>query len=92
MEGIDGTLVQVHITEALKLPRGMSSLLTRNTSEETNATFLLLGAQDYTFKDLLHKEVELALRLFTQHFTHGKAVRYTRPHRRVAACFSKVPS
>lgn len=53
---------------------------------------LLLGAQDYTFKELLHKEVELALRLFTQHFTQGKAVRYTRPHRRVAASFSKVPN
>lgn len=97
VEDQEGTLVQVNITEALiaealKLPRGSLSLLTRNIAEETNATFMLLGAQDYTFKDLLHKEVELALRLFTQHFTHRKAVRYTRPHRRVAACFSEVPN
>ena len=45
VEDQDGTLVQVNITkaliaEALKLPRGSLSLLTRNTAEETNATFL----------------------------------------------------
>ena len=70
IEDNEGTIVQVHITEALvsealKLLSENQSLLTRNTAEETNATFLLLGAQDYTFKDLLHKEVEFALHLFT---------------------------
>ena len=49
VEDKDGTLVQVHITKALiskalKLPRGSLSLLTKNTTEETNATLLLLGA------------------------------------------------
>ncbi|KAI5078964.1 hypothetical protein GOP47_0006635 [Adiantum capillus-veneris] len=89
----DGMLVEVNITEelvseALKIPRGNVSLMSRNTPEESNATFLLARTQDYTFKDLLHKEVELPLRIFTQHFTHGKEVRYTRPHRRVVAFFT----
>ncbi|KAI5078943.1 hypothetical protein GOP47_0006614, partial [Adiantum capillus-veneris] len=75
----DRMLVEVNITEAmvseaLKSPRGNVSLMSRNTLEESNATFILARTQDYTFKDLLHKEVELPLRIFTQHFTHGKAV------------------
>ena len=30
------------------------------------------------------------MRIFTQHFTHGKVVRYTKPHRKVAAMFTKA--
>lgn len=95
IDGPDGSQVQVKITddmvsEALKLPKGSQSLLTRNTTKETNATFLLGNSQEYTFRDLVRKEVEQPLRFFTQHFTHGKATRYTKPHRRVANFFSKT--
>ena len=34
-------ITEALVSEALKLPRGNLSLLTRNTAEETNATFLL---------------------------------------------------
>lgn len=81
IEDKDGVMVQVHITEdmiceALKLPKGNQSLLSRNTSEETNATFLLIGSQEYTFRDLLHKDVEcnisrMARLLGTQSHTGG---------------------
>lgn len=30
------------------------------------------------------------MRLYTQHFQHGKAVRYTRPHRKLAMMFTKA--
>ena len=78
------------IKDALKVTKGDNSLLSRNTPQENNETFVLTGQSDYTFKDLVRKDIEFPLRIFTQHFTHGKAVRYTKPHRRVAAMFTKA--
>ena len=87
--------VIVHITEetirdALMVPTGNQSLLIRNSTQEINDTFMQMGELNFTFKDLIQGGVELSLRLYTQHFTHGKATRYTRLHRRIAAMFSKA--
>ena len=49
-----------------------------------------MGESKFTFKDLIQGSVELPLSLYTQHFTHGKASRYTRPHRRIAAMLTKA--
>ena len=49
-----------------------------------------MGESNFTFKDLIQGSVELPLRLYTQHFTHGKASRYTRPHRRIATMLTKA--
>ena len=49
-----------------------------------------MGEANFTFKDLIQGSVELPLRLYTQHFTHGKASKYTRPHRRIAAMLTKA--
>lgn len=94
IDGPDGVLTTVTISEdlirdALQVPQGHVSLLTRNTQTETRDTFLLLKGADYTYKDLVRLETETSLRIFMQHFQHGKAVRYTRPHRKLAAIFAK---
>ena len=85
----------VHINEetirdALMIPIGNQSLMVRNSAAETTDTFMQLGESNFTFKDLIQGSVELPLRLYTQHFTHGKATRYTRPHRRIAAMLTKA--
>ena len=85
----------VHINEetikdALMIPIGNQSLMVRNLSTETSHTFMQMGESNFTFKDLIQGSVELPLRLYTQHFTHGKATRYTRPHRRIAAMLTKA--
>lgn len=95
IEGHDGAMRQVLIDEemvsnALKLPRGKHSLVSRSIVEETQATFSLVPGQEYTFRDMVQKEAELPLRLYTQHFKHGKAIWYTKTNRRVATFFSKV--
>ena len=93
IEDATGELIEVQINEdliaeALKLPKGTQLLPKRGSTQEVKATFQLRPGQEHTFKDLIEKEVELPLRLFTQQFKHGKAVRYTQPHRTVARAFS----
>ena len=72
----------------MKLPKGNQLLPKRGSTQEVKDTFQLRPGQEHTFKDLIEKEVELPLRLFTQQFKHGKAVCYTQPHRTVARAFS----
>ena len=76
------------VRDALWVTKGNQRLMSRNSPQETSDTFILTGQLDYTFKDLIRREVELPLRVFTQHFQHGKAVRYTKPHRRIATIFT----
>ena len=91
-DGIETTVVinEDIIRDALRVPKGNINLLTRNTQTETNETFMLLRHADYTDKDLIRIETDIPLRLYMQHFTHGKAVRYTRPNRKLAAVFTKA--
>ena len=78
------------IRDALMIPIGNQSLMVRNLSAKTSDTFMQMGESNFTFKDLIQGSVELPPRLYTQHFTHGKATRYTRPHRRIAAMLTKA--
>ena len=78
------------IRDALMIPIGNQSLMIRNSTQEITDTFMQMGESSFTFKDLIQGSVELPLRLYTQHFTHGKATRYTRPHRRIAAMLTKA--
>ena len=78
------------IRDALMIPIGNQSLMVRNSTQEITDTFMQMGESNFTFKDLIQGSVELPLRLYTQHFTHGKASRYTRPHRRIAAMLTKA--
>ena len=69
--------VTVHITEetirdALMVPIGNQSLLIKNSTQEINNTFMQMGESNFTFKYLIQGGVELPLRMYTQHFTHGK--------------------
>lgn len=43
-------------------------------------TFLDPAVINQTFKDIIKQQIVFPLRVYTQHFTHGKAVRYTKPH------------
>lgn len=93
IEDATGELIEVQINEdliaeALKLTKGTQLIPKRGSTQEVKATFQMRPGQEHTFKDLIEKEVELPLRLFTQQFKHGKAVRYTQPHRMVARAFS----
>ena len=93
IENAEGEMIEVQINEdlvfeALKLPKGNQLLPKRGSTQEVKAIFQLRHGQEHTFKDLIEKEVELPLRLFTQQFKHGRAVRYTQPHRTVARAFS----
>ena len=95
IDGPDNQPITVTITEeiirdALKVTRGDNSLISRNTPQENSETFVLTGQSDFTFKDLVRREIELPLRVYTQHFTHGKAPRYTKPHRRIATMFTRA--
>ena len=56
------------------MPKGNQRLLIRNTAQEISDTFMLMGELNYTFKDLIQGVVELSLKLYTQHFNHGKAI------------------
>ena len=78
------------IRDALMIPIGNQSLMIRNSTQEITDTFMQMGESNFTFKDLIQGSVELPLRLYTQHFTHGKANRYTRPHRRIATMLTKA--
>ena len=87
--------VIVHITketirDAWMILIGNQSLLIRNSTQEISNTLMHMGESSFTFKDLIQGGVELPLRIYTQHFTHGKAIKYTRPHRRIAAMLSKA--
>ena len=84
------TIMEETIKDALMMPIWNQSLLIRNSTQEINDTFMLMGESDYMFKDLLQGLMEFPLRVYTQHFTHGKVVRYTKPHRRLAAMFTKA--
>ena len=64
--------------------------MVRNIDTETIKTFIQLGTSNFTFKDLIRPKIEWALRIFTQHFQHGKAVQYTKPHCKIAKMFTKA--
>ena len=51
---------------------------------------MLMGESNYTFMDMIQGVVELSLRPYMQHFTHGKAIKYTKPHQRLVAMFTKA--
>ena len=72
------------------VPINNQSLLIKNSTQEINETFMQMGEANFTFKDLIQGSVELPLRLYTQYFTHGKASRYMRPHRRIVAMLTKA--
>ena len=84
------TITEDTMRNALLMPKGNQSPLIRNSAQEINNTFMLMGESNYTFKDLIQGVVELALRLYTQCFTHGKVVRYMNSHRRLATMFTKA--
>ena len=64
------TINEELVRDALKVMKGDQSLMPRNSAHETSDTFILTGQSNYTFKDLIRREVELPLRVFMQHFTH----------------------
>ena len=95
IDGPDNQPMTVSITEdlikdALKVNKGTNSLISRNSQQENMDTFLDPAEVNQTFKDIIKQEIVFPLRIYTQHFTHGKAVRYTRPHKRITAMFAKA--
>ena len=84
------SIIEETIRDALMIPIGNQSLMIRNSTQEITDTFMQMGESNFTFKDLIQGSVELPLKLYMQHFTHGKVSRYTRPHRRIAAMLTKA--
>ena len=77
------------IANALKLKTGYFSLTDKISDLDKNTTFLTLPGMSYTYKDLVHKEMELPLHLYAHHFTLTRPVRYTKPSMRLATLFTK---
>ena len=70
IDGPGGEALTVKITEedvstALFVPRGNISLTGKSTPEEINETFLQLKGGDFTFRDLVRREMEVPLRFYT---------------------------
>ena len=91
---MDGQKSRVHIDEelianALKLKTGYFNLTNKISDIDKNTSFLTLPGMAYTYKDLVHKEVELPLQLYAQHFTLTRPVRYTKSSMRLATLFTK---
>ena len=95
MTNKDDEVVQVQITdrlinEALHFKADCPSLVAQLMDSERKATFLGMTGQVNTFKDLVCKEVEIPLRVHTQHFTTGKQHRHTQPSVRMAYLFTRA--
>ena len=86
VKGKDGAptrivLIAQVIAEALLLPYGEYNIDTWTNKTDKEKSFKFIPGQEYNYTDLQNPELELALRLFNQHFFLGKAVRHTQPHR-----------
>ena len=86
-----GETVQVQIledliSEALHLPK--SSIAYKMPyhlpDQDRKQLFLQKPGKKETFNELICKELELPLRLYSQHFVIGKPQKYTQPCKRVA--------
>ena len=98
MTNKDDEVVQVQITnklinEALHFKvdcLGLVAQAIQLTVSKRKATFQGMTEQVNTFKDLVCKEVEIPLRVHTQHFTTGKQHRHTHPSIRMAYLFTRA--
>lgn len=95
----DGDEVQVQISEtliseALKLPTPKQAFKIPHhlTEQERRETFMVLQGSKETFGDLIRKELDLPLRLYSLHFIMGKPQKYTQPCKRVAGLMMKAIS
>ena len=52
--------------------------------QERKQLFLQIPSKKETFNELICKELDLPLRLYSQHFVMGKPQKYTQPCKRVA--------
>lgn len=82
-EMISAALQLPHTDEAIHMPFHLSEA-------EKNETFMNQPGQALTFKDLRHPELNLSLRLYSQHFALGKPQRYTLPQKRIANFMRKA--
>ena len=64
-DGLSVRLTEEDVSQALLMPRGNINVTSKNTPEEINEMFLLLGGSDYTFKDLVQREMEVPPRFYT---------------------------
>lgn len=80
------------ISEALKFPTAKKAIkLPYHLSEkEKSETFLVSKGKKETFNELFHKELDLSLCLYSQHFVMGKPPKYTQPCRRVARLMTRA--
>ena len=62
------------ISEALHLPKSSNAFKIPHhlTDRERKDTFLVMQGKKETFSELIRKELDLPLRLYSQHFVMGK--------------------
>ena len=87
----EGETMQVQISadlisEALHLPKPDSAykMPYHLPVQETKQLFLQIPNKKETFNELICEELDLPLRLYSQHFVMGKPQKYTQPCKRVA--------
>lgn len=91
----DGVLTKVYITadtvrEALQFRVGVRDIPARSHPNEYKKVFHYQLHQGENFEDLVHRELDEPLKIFTQHFEPAKAPRYTQPAKRVALHFTQA--
>ena len=87
----EGETMQVQISaelvsEALHLPMPSTAykMPYHLPDQEKKQLFLQIPNKKETFNELICKELDLPLRLYSQHFVMGKPQKYTQPCKRVA--------
>ena len=85
----EGETMQVSadlISEALHLPNPSDAykMPYHLPEQEKKQLFLQIPNKKETFNELICKELDLPLRLYSQHFVMGKPQKYTQPCKRVA--------
>lgn len=88
---LEGETVQVHISEdliseALHLPKSSAAykMPYHLREQDRKQLFLQKPGKKETFNELICKELDLPLKLYSQHFVIGKPQKYTQPCKRVA--------
>ncbi|MCO5607511.1 hypothetical protein L7F22_061707 [Adiantum nelumboides] len=92
----DGSKVKVMITtdiinEALHFYQGTYDLLAKTKSIDNKKAFIKAKSNKYKYADMIYSELELPLRLISQHFIVQKPPRYTEPLLHIATLRESLP-